>query len=65
MTKKLYSVIYDDYFCKEHNTAVYGYDEEDAKQNFMTSFKYIAVLRQAIEDGYIKFRPYFRVGKEL
>ena len=53
------------YYGKEYNTAVYGYDLEDAKQNFMNSFKYIAVLRQAIDDGYIKFRPYFRIGKEL
>jgi hypothetical protein len=65
MSKKLYSVTYDDYFGKEHNTAVYGTDEEDAKQTFMCSFKYISVIRQAIEDGYIKFRPYFRVGEEL
>jgi len=62
MNKKLYSVTYEDYYGKEHNTAVYGVDKKDAEETFRRSFKHMELIRQAIDDGCIRFHPYVLVG---
>ena len=62
MNKELYSVTYEDYYGKEYNTAVHGDDKQDAEKTFRSSFKHMELIRQAIDDGYIRFHPYVLVG---
>jgi len=55
--EKLYSVVYEDFYGKEQSSAIHGADAEDAKQKFRYTFKYVEVIRQAINEGYIKHQP--------
>ena len=62
MTKRLYSVTYEDYYGKEHKTSVYGFDKQDAEKTFRSSFAHMKIIRQAIDDGCVRFYPYVLVG---
>ena len=62
MTKQLYSVTYEDYYGKEHKTSAHGYDKQDAEKTFRGSFKHMELIRQAIDDGCIRFYPHVSIG---
>ena len=55
-------VTYEDYYGKEHKTSAYGVDKQDAEKTFRGSFKHMELVRQGIEDGYIRFYPYVSIG---